>query len=498
MTIAETRSGKVEGEERDGVAVFKGIPYAAPPIGARRWLAPEREASWDGVRDATRFSAQSAQGPFAMNTMFGGETPVVSEDSLFLNVWTPACDDAKRPVMVWIHGGAFLFGSGDTPWYDGTRFAIHGDVVVVTINYRLGAFGFLHLADLFGSEFEGSGNCGILDQVAALQWVRESIAGFGGDPENVTVFGESAGGGSVGTLLGLPAARGLFRKAIAQSGASSWWATRAGATEIARELIAVLGVQPGDADALRGVSMQQLIDAVTGLGAVAPSRGTLAFQPVVDGGVLPQPPLDTIEAGNADGVRVLVGTNRHEMTLFNLMDPALADVDDDGVSRRVTPWYGAGAAQLVESYRSRRPDTTPLDLWTDVGSDAAFRIPAIRLAETQRAHGSTWMYLFTWETPVFGGVLRSSHALEIPFVFDNLDESTAMFTGSGTERQAIADAMHASWIAFARNGDPNHAGIPDWPQYDTHRRSTMRFDVEVELVDDPMGEDRAAWGEFRK
>ncbi|MGH8979270.1 MAG: carboxylesterase/lipase family protein, partial [Acidimicrobiia bacterium] len=248
MTIAATRSGKVEGGEHDGILVFKGIPYATPPVGARRWLAPEREEPWDGVRDATQFSAQSAQGAFAMNAMFGGPEPVTSEDSLYLNVWTPACDDAQRPVMVWIHGGAFVFGSGDTPWYHGTAFAKHGDVVVVTINYRLGAFGFLHLADLFGDAFAGSGNAGILDPVAALEWVRDSIAAFGGDPENVTVFGESAGGGSVGTLLGLPAARGLFTKAIPQSGASSWYATREPATSIAQGFLANLGVKPGDTE----------------------------------------------------------------------------------------------------------------------------------------------------------------------------------------------------------------------------------------------------------
>ena len=497
MTIAETRSGKVQGAERDGVLVFKGVPYAAPPVGARRWLAPAREDRWDGVRDATQFSPQSAQGAFAMNAMLGGPEPVTSEDSLYLNVWTPACDDAKRPVMVWIHGGAFVFGSGDTPWYDGTAFAEHGDVVVVTINYRLGAFGFLHLADLFGSEFEGSGNVGILDQAAALEWVRDSIAAFGGDPERVTVFGESAGAGSVGTLLGLPAARGLFHRAIPQSGASSWWAPRERASAITQEFIDKLGIRAGDSETLRALSTDAIIAGATGLGSMSPSGGALAFQPVVDGTVLPRPPLDTIDAGNADGVHLLVGTNRHEATLFNLMDPDLATVDDTGIARRVGRWYGADAGGLVESYRSRRDEMTPLDLWTDVGTDAVFRIPAIRLAEAQLAHGPVWMYLFTWETLVFGGVLRSSHALEIPFAFDTL-ESAQMFTGDAPERQAIADAMHAAWIAFARSGDPNCDAIPEWPAYDRAHRATMRFDTEREVVDDPMGEDRAAWGEFRR
>jgi para-nitrobenzyl esterase len=497
MTIADTRSGKVEGVERDGVLVFKGIPYAAPPAGGRRWLAPVREEPWDGVREAARFSAQCAQGAFAMNAMFGGDEPEISEDGLYLNVWTPACDDAKRPVMVWIHGGAFVFGAGDTPWYDGTRFAREGDIVLVTINYRLGAFGFLHLADLFGDEFEGSGNAGILDQVAALEWVRESIASFGGDPDRVTVFGESAGGGSVGTLLGLPAAKGLFHGAIPQSGASSWWATREQATSVAQEMIDKLGVAAGDVDALRNVSMQQLIDAATGVGSATLSRG-LAFQPVVDGTSLPRPPLDTIAAGNAAGVHLLTGTNRHEATLFNLLDPSLTAVEVDGVVKRVQNWYAGGdAAALVDVYRKDRPGISGLDLWTDVGTDAVFRIPAIRLAEAQRAHAPTWMYLFTWESPQFGGVLKSTHALEIPFMFDNLDHGAELFTGTAQDRQQLADAMHRAWVAFAQNGDPNHDGIPTWPRYDLDRRATMRFDITSEVVEDPMGAERAAWGDFR-
>src|SRR5438045_2832196 len=211
MTIVDTRSGKVEGIERGGVNVFLGIPYAAPPVGKLRWQLPQPEQSWDGVRDATAFSAQSAQSPFPMAAMFGEPQAPCSEDSLYLNVWTPACDDARRPVLVWIHGGAFLYGTGATPWYDGRSFA-RDDVVLVTINYRLGAFGFLHV--------DGQGNNGILDQVAALEWVRDTIAAFGGDPGNVTAFGESAGAMSVGTLLGLPAAKGLFVKAIPESGAA--------------------------------------------------------------------------------------------------------------------------------------------------------------------------------------------------------------------------------------------------------------------------------------
>src|SRR6185295_8778685 len=244
MTIAATRSGKIEGVDQDGVLVFRGIPFAAPPVGPRRFLPPVHEDSWDGVRDATKFGADVAQADVPFARILGSDNSQSSEDGLYLNVWTPACDDARRPVMVWIHGGAYIFGSGRVPWYDGTHFVQHGDAVVVTVNYRLGAFGFLHLADLFGSAYEGSGNAGILDQVAALEWVRDSITGFGGDPGNVTIFGESAGANSVSTLLGLPAARGLFAKAIAQSGAGAWLNTRERANGIAERSIANLGVKP--------------------------------------------------------------------------------------------------------------------------------------------------------------------------------------------------------------------------------------------------------------
>jgi para-nitrobenzyl esterase len=501
--IVDTRSGKVQGLEADGIHVFRGIPFAKPPVGDLRWLPPKREEPWNDVRDATRFSAESAQSPFPMAQLFGGEQPANSEDSLYLNVWTPGLDDARRPVMVWIHGGAFMNGSGTTPWYDGTRFVKHGDVVIVTINYRLASFGFLHLADLFGDELAGSANAGILDQIAALEWVRDNIEAFGGDPDRVTIFGESAGGGSVGTLLGTPAARGLFSGAIAQSGAASWWATRERANEIASRIVHALNVKPGDIAALRAKSKDEVLaaQAIAGLDVRTLTEEVgvgLPFQPVVDGTVLPHAPLDTIEAGNARDVRVLAGTNRHEMTLFHLMDQTLAQIDEPGLLRRARTWFAEDrAAEIVAGYRANRTDGGLLDVWTDLSTDAVFRIPAIRLAESQLAHGPVWMYLFTWETPVFGG-LRSTHALEIPFVFDALDKpGSDMFTGNGPERQRIADAMHRAWIAFARDEAPQHAGLPTWPQYDEQRRATMRFDATCELLDDPAGGDRRLWDGIR-
>src|SRR5579862_4761900 len=492
MTIAATRSGKVEGVEHDGVLVFRGIPFAAPPVGPRRFLPPAREQSWDGVRDATRFSAEIAQAELPIARVLGSNATDSSEDGLYLNVWTPACDDARRPVMVWIHGGAYIFGSGSVSWYDGTRFARHGDVVIVTINYRLGPLGFLHLADAFGPAVAGSGNAGILDQVAALEWVRESIAGFGGNPDDVTIFGESAGANSVGTLLGLPAARGLFHKAIAQSGAGAWIAERERAAAIAELLLDQLPERPRDIETLQALPVDALFAAQPGQGIAAGGTGAgLTWQPVIDGDVLAQAPLDAVNAGHAAGVHLLIGTNEHEATLFQVLDPRLADLDDEGVLQLLSAVTDQPAPMLA-AYRELMPGATSREVWSALATDAAFRMPAVRLASAQHAHGAAWMYRFTWETPVFGGALRSTHALEIPFVFDNLDRPGAdQFTGDGPERAAIADAMHRAWIAFARTGDPG------WPAYEPGRRATQRFDADLEILDDPEAEQRRAWERAR-
>jgi para-nitrobenzyl esterase len=291
--------------------------------------------------------------------------------------------------------------------------------------------------------------------------------------------------------LGTPAARSLFVGAIPQSGGASWTATRESATEVAAGILQRLGVQPGDKDALLSKSTAEVLAAMPEF----TENGTaqLPFQPVVDDVVLPRPPLDTIAAGNADGVHLLVGTNRHEMTLFTMMDPNLATLDEDAIINRVEKVIGGGASTFVRDYRSRRSDETVQALWNDIATDAMFRMPAIDLAQAQLGHGPVWSYLFTWETPVFGGLLRSTHALEIPFVFDNLARNTEMFTGTGAERQGIADAMHPAWIAFARTGNPHHRGLPAWPEYDTTRRATMRFDTTCEVLDDPNGADRAAY-----
>jgi para-nitrobenzyl esterase len=490
MTIVETTTGSVQGRVKDGMSDFRGIPYAAPPVGGLRFRPPQPAEPWTDVRDATRFGPMAPQNQGTMERMFGAPPQAVDEDCLTLNIWTPACDDAKRPVMVWIHGGAFLYGTGATPWYDGRTFA-RSDVVLVTINYRLGAFGFLHV--------DGQGNNGILDQVAALEWVRDNIAAFGGDPGNVTVFGESAGAMSVGALLGLPAAKGLFVKAIPESGAAHGVRTPEQAGRIVDELLDELGVEsgPSAADRLRELPMQALLDAQSKVVEHELSGG-LAFTPVVDGVVLPEPPIDAIGKGQAAGVRVLVGTTRDEWRLFTMLDPGIAMLDDAGAAGRIAGMVRdpSRAADVVAHYRASRPDVGISDLWSALGTDVVFRIPAVRLAEKQSALGNdVYMYRFDFETPVFGGVLGACHALEIPFVFDSLGRGgTEMFVGEVDDRmRTLARRMHDSWVAFARTGRPEADDLPEWPRYTEQRRATMLFGLEQSVVDDPGGDDREVW-----
>ncbi len=485
--IATTTAGQVRGITRDGIHVFRSVPYAAPPVGSRRFRPPEPVAPWEGVRDAVAFGPVTPQNPSPLETMMGAAEPIISEtDSLSLSIFTPALDGVSRPVMFWIHGGAFVIGSGSSPIYDGHRFAEHGDVVVVSINYRLGVFGFLHLEQIFGAEFAGSGNAAILDQVLALEWVRDNIASFGGDPDQVTIFGESAGGMSVGTLLGMPAAQGLFARAIVQSGGSSFCATSDAATEVARSVLATAGIETV-AD-LESASMDSLLAAQ---GKVSASVATidLPFMPVVDGTALPQRPIDAIRDG-LGAVPTIIGTNLDEMTLFTVLDLGFGDIDMEVVTADLTATFGGDAEQVRANYGSLYPDATPKDLLVAIATDRVFRVPALRLAEAGVDARPTFMYLFTWPSPIMNGQLKSCHALELPFMWDALDRpGLSLLTGDGPERASLADAMHAAWIRFARTGDPG------WPAYDVERRATQRFDASISIVHDPMPEQRAIWAE---
>lgn len=481
-TLVDTQSGKVRGRREHGVHVFSGIPYAR----AARFHAPMSPQPWTETLEATSFGPIAPQLPSPLSDLLGGASDELAEDCLSLNVWTPGLD-GRRPVMVWIHGGAFVMGSGSSPWYDGTRFATSGDVVLVTINYRLGAFGFTHLDEIGGEEFAGSGNAGIRDQIAALGWVRDNIATFGGDPGNVTVFGESAGAMSIATLLGTPDAQGLFHKAILESGAAQFVADRDEAAATAAKLLAAAGVD--DVATLARLPMADLLEAQR---VVVEAEGGvgLPFRPVVDDVVLRQAPLDTIAAGACGNVPVLVGTNRDEMTLFLIMDPALGQLDRAGLVSRAARIFGDRAGAAVAVYETNRPGAVPRDVLIAISSDSTFRIPALRLLEAQLAQGRpAHSYLFTWATPAFGGALGSTHGLELPFVFDNLHQAGAdVFTGDGTDRAALAEAMHSAWTRFAHTADPG------WPAYDLDRRATRVFDgIDNPVTDDPGGDERRLW-----
>jgi para-nitrobenzyl esterase len=502
QVIVETTSGKVCGIDADGVSVFKGIPYSA----AARFRPPARPAPWTGVRDALEFGPRAMQDdnafalPPAMLKLFGaGEPLAMSEDCLVLNVWTPAAGaGGKRPVMFWCHGGAFISGSGSSPWYDGSNLCRKGGAVVVTINHRLGAFGYLHLEDLAGDDFASAGNAGMLDIVAALEWVRDNIAGFGGDPSNVTIFGESGGGAKVSVLMAMPAAHRLFHKAIIQSGPAVEMASREDASETARQLLGELGIVPAQAAKLREIPAEQIVKAQAAvLKRVSmmsfANRRRMGFNPVVDGHNLPRGPFEPSAPPLSAGVPLMIGTNKDEMTLFFGLAPWLHNLDEAAMRERVRAMAGERADALVDAYRRARPDEPPRDIVLAIATDQAMRMPSLVTADRKVAQrgAPVFVYLFTFETNALGGILKSPHALEIPFVFDTID--TSPLTGDSPARHVLADKMSRAWLAFARTGNPNHGGLPEWPPYSVEQRPTMIFDNECRVMNDPYRDERLAW-----
>ena len=491
QTVVRTRQGAVQGSTAQGVVAFKGIPYAAPPFGLNRFQPPRPAESWNDVREAFSYGPTVPKPPyFPPFDVLIPETVIPGEDCLNLNIWSPDVGRAGLPVMVWIHGGAFTNGSGAVPEYDGSRFACDG-VVCVTINYRLGADGFLYLGD-------GSANLGLLDQVAALTWVQENIAAFGGDPQNVTIFGESAGGFSIGALLSMPRATGLFRRAIAQSGAGHHAISPATAQSIGQYLAEKLGVE-ATREAIAAVPIDRLVQIQVALSADVfshpdPARwgevaaNLMPFEPVIDGDVLPARPIDRIAAGAGASVDLLVGNNTEEDRLFMVPNGAINSITEDILAGTIAA-YGLPVVETLATYRATREDATPGDLLAAIVTDWFYRIPAIRLAEAHAkpGAGATYMYEFAWQSPQFAGQLGACHALELPFVFDNLDKKGfAGLIGTNSPQQ-VADAMHAAWVAFATNGDPG------WPQYELSRRATMRFATTSELVEDPRSAERVLW-----
>lgn len=491
-TLVKSREGQLRGRFADGVYRFLGVPYAAPPFGANRLRPPQPAEPWSGVRDALTFGAEPPQLRPDPELQASVPDPAVpAEDCLNLNIWTRTLESAKLPVMVWIHGGMFEFGSGAS--YDGSRFARDG-VVCVSINYRLGAEGFLFLG-------EGNANRGLLDQVAALRWVQENIVAFGGDPDNVTIFGESAGALSVGTLLAMPCAAGLFHRAILQSGASHCCMPAASGRRIAHGFAVRLSIE-ASRDAVARTPIQCLLAAQDELRADLfahpdPERWSLEvvttmlpWQPVVDGQVLPALPIDLIAAGASAGVDIIAGTNLDENRLFLTMGGAIDQVTPETLAGTAAA-YGLPIESAISAYRDKYPGATPGDLLAKVQTDWYWRIPAIRLAdEHAKCSSRTYMYEFAWRSPVADGRLGACHGLDIPFVFDTLDKGPDQMVGpllGEHPPQTLADTMHRAWVAFAACGDPG------WPQYDLNRRATMRFEADSHVVDDPRVWERALW-----
>ena len=493
MAIVTTTAGQVEGLERDGAGwfsgsgshhAFLGIPFAAPP---GRFRAPEPPVPWEGVRAAKAFEKSAPQGDHPIQG-FASSTPR-DEDCLYLNVYTPSPDGAKRPVLFWIHGGGYTHGAGSELLYDGGPLAVRGDVVVVTIHYRLGALGF---ADFEGVVNGAQRNVGLLDMVRALEWTRDNIEAFGGDPANVTIFGESAGASAVGALLATTPARGLFAKAILESG-SGRATSQADAATIRDALLRQLGIAPSDAASILDRPWQEIVEAQHKTG--------MRYGPVVDPEVIPEPPMDAIAEGRSAPVPVLIGTNRDEVKLFNATsrDRHITDADLPGaVARELSGASEDDAKRLIETYRASRSEaglpTENVDIFDAISTDQRFRMNAQRLALNTRKQGrDAFVYLFTWESPARHGAFGSCHALEMPFVFGTLWAPTQdRFVGGGPEAEALSLQMMDSWIAFARTGNPSHEGVGQWPAFEAATRPTMILGREVRLEQDPFAVERQA------
>ncbi len=487
---ARTQQGIVEGEALQNVVAFRGIPYAAAPTGAWRFRAPQPPATWQGTRPALDMSPACPQSVDADLTE--NNNAVMAEDCLALNVWTPRVDQRKRPVMVWIHGGAFVVGSNRNTYYDGAHLSARGDVVVVSINYRLGAWGFLSLSS-FGAEYAESANVGLLDQIAALKWVRANIAGFGGDPANVTIFGESAGASSVGALLSVPAAAGLFAKAIMQSGTPTTQTARAfqRSNRLAEEFLNTAGVKTPQE--LQSKSMAELLEVQERLFSAHSELGT--FGPVIDGVTLKEPPFTVVTSGRGHRVPILIGTTREEMRYFSTVeDLGLEQKPRELLQRQLLTAAGARADEVLSTYERLYPKWG--DMTVQIASDAFFLLPTVRMAESIAADQPVYVYLFNYHSNSTYKNFGSAHAMEIPFVFGVVDlPEVIAFTGRAPGRAELSARMMDHWAAFARHGDPSLRSQPRWQRYDGVTRQTMELGLKSRLVSDPLGEQRRAWGD---
>ncbi len=488
--IAKTKFGKVRGRLTKGIFVFRGVPYGASTAGENRFKPPEMPQQWRGIRTAFENGPSAPQDPhdrsgkLVGDTMFLGNSKI-SEDCLSLNIFSPGISDGKRrPVMVWLHGGNFFYGSGTATAYDGTNLAKRGDVVVVAINHRIGPFGFLYLGDLLGEEYADSGNVGMLDIIAALKWVRENISYFGGDPGNVTIFGQSGGADKVTVLMAMPGAQGLFHRAIVESGASSALRqrTKEEAAKCAEVALQKLGLTADRAGDLLKMSMDQILPLV----APADARGnpSIRFSPTVDGRSLPRHPFDPDAPDISADVPMIIGTTATEYTyLVSENDPSL-HLDEAGMRAKLAPILGEQADRIINQYKETRPSATPTELYwwinTELGTVRGAHLQAARKALLGRA--PAYVYQFAWRTKVFDRVFMSPHTIEIPFVFDNTDKIPSLVGTDQSELIPLTNMVSDSWVAFARTGNPNGVGRPNWPQYTPEQRAIMVIDVKSHLM----------------
>lgn len=498
-TVVRIRSGAVRGVAAERATVWKGIRYAQPPTGARRWRAPVAAEPWAGVADATAFGSVAPQ--LRLPTLNLGPDAELDEDCLFLNVWRPHGGAAAKPVMVWLHGGAYTYGASSQPLFDATELAVTGDVVVVTINYRIGALGFLDLSSFSTDETVFDSNLALRDVLLALRWVRDNVEAFGGDPERVTVFGESAGAGLVTTLLATPAADGLFQAAIAESSPASSMYGPERARAVAERFLAAAGADPADPAAFRRLPVDRILAAAGAVYSDVPSSipGTLAFAPVIDGDLLPEAPITVLSEGRGHPVPLLIGTNRDEATLFKFMKSPLIPITRDAIERMFALMLQDNPGlvppsreRVLAAYRRVREKARGLDIATDIG----FRMPTLWLAEGHSRVAPTYLYRFDFTTLALRLIgIRAAHGTELPYVWGVLDglgrKDPTFKLGGRRAGSALSRRLLHRWTTFARSGDPGGG----WPAYTAAERSTLVIDATDRVVPDLDGPLREAWGD---
>lgn len=497
FVIAETTSGKVQGMNLGGIKTFKGIPYGASTGGKNRFMPPQKPAPWTGVRDAFEFGQISPQvmadtrADYAQLIDWDLQPGGMGEDCLALNVWTPALKDGgKRPVLVCFHGGGFSIGSGAALGYSGDPLARFGNVVVVTVNHRLASLGYLHLADLGAPpEFARAGVAGLMDLAASLEWVRDNIENFGGDPHTVMIFGQSGGGAKTSALMGMPSAKGLFQRAGVQSGSLLKLMSRETATASAEKLLKQLGLDKTKIADIQRISWEQILDAQT---ALSPAGGAASpFVPVLDGTVFPQNPFDPTASAVSADVPMIISTTLDEaaLSLTNF------DLDEAGLKALAARMMGDKAERVLGLYRKAYPSASPYLIQARIVTDRGFRANAYKQAERKAALGKApaYFYLFTWPCPGYGGKFGAVHGTDVQLVFHAYRGAIG---GGGADAKALADKMAAMWVAFAKTGDPNTSAVPHWPAYDAQTRATMVFDANTRVENDPRRDFRLLWEEL--